>query len=125
LRGRWVPRLDASYRALVEREYAALAAAAARDAALTPQEAREVLRAWSAMYGERRAQLQKLGGELFVYSDLVLTYAEGTARYVEAAFLSDARFHSSQPLTADPRYQRFRHFSKPGYEGLVQLAVSI
>jgi hypothetical protein len=112
---------DASYRALVEREYAALSAAAARDAALTPEAAREVLQSWSSMYSERRAQLQERGGELFVRADLVLTYVEGTGRYVEAAFLSDARFHSSLPLTADPHYDDFRRFSaKPGYQGLVQ-----
>jgi hypothetical protein len=112
---------DAGYRALVEREYAALQAAAARDAALTPEAAREVLQSWSSMYTERRAQLQKLGGEPFVRADLVLTYVEGTARYVEAAFLRDGRFHSSLPLRADPHYQDFRPFSaKPGYQGLVQ-----
>lgn len=112
---------DAGYRALVEREYAALAAAAAREAALTPDAAREVLQSWGSMYTERRAQLQELGGESFVRADLVLTYVEGTARYVEAVFLSDRRFHSSLPLQADPRYQDFRPFSaKPGYQGLVQ-----
>jgi hypothetical protein len=112
---------DAAYRALVEREYAALAEAAARHAALTPEAAREALQSWSSMYAERRAHLQKLGGEPFVRADLVLTYVEGTARYVEAAFLSDARFHSSLPLQADPHYRDYRPFSaKPGYQGLVQ-----
>jgi hypothetical protein len=112
---------DAHYRALVEREYAGLEAAAARDAALTAEAAREVLQSWSAMYTERRALLRELGGEPFVRADVVLTYVEGTARYVEAVFLSDRRFHSSLPLQADPRYQGFRPFSaKPGYEGLVQ-----
>jgi hypothetical protein len=112
---------DAGYRALVEREYAALAAAAARDAALTPDAARDVLQSWSWMYAERRAQLQKLGGEAFVRADLVLTYVEGTARYVEAAFMSDTRFHSALPLGADPHYQDFRAAAaRPGYLGLVQ-----
>jgi hypothetical protein len=112
---------DGSYRALVEREYAALSAAATRDAALTAEAARAVLQSWSSMYTERRAQLQKLGGEPFVRADLVLTYVEGTGRYVEANFLSDARFHSSLPLTADPHYDDFRRFTaKPGYQGLVQ-----
>lgn len=112
---------DTSYRALVEREYAVLSAAAARDAALTAQAARDALQSWSTLYGERRARLQELGKEPFVRADLMLTYVEGTARYVEAMFLSDPRFHSSLSLQADPHYQGFRSFSaKPGYQGLAQ-----
>ncbi|MET0409950.1 MAG: hypothetical protein ABW217_01575 [Polyangiaceae bacterium] len=110
---------DASYRALVEREYAVLSAAAARDAALTVGAAREALQSWSSLYAERRARLHKLGGDAFVRADAMLTYAEGTARYVEAMFLSDARFHSSLPLESDPHYESFRRSSaKPGYQGL-------
>jgi hypothetical protein len=110
---------DASYRARVEREYAVLSAAAARDAALSPEAARAALQSWSALYAERRAQLHELGGDAFVRADVILTYAEGTARYAEAMFLSDARFHSSLSLEGDPHYQSFRRFSaKPGYQGL-------
>lgn len=56
-----------------------------------------------------------------MHADLVLTYVEGTARYVEAEFLSNSRFHSALPLAADPHFQDYRPFSsKQGYEGLVQ-----
>jgi len=120
---------DASYRALVEREYQILSLAAARDAALTPEAARAALQQWSASYEERRAQLDKRGGEALVRADVALTYVEGTARYVEAEFLSDARFHAPVPpggssgasLAADPHFQNYHPFSeKGGYDGLVQ-----
>jgi hypothetical protein len=112
---------DANYRSLLEREYSTLSAAAARDAALTPELARAALQEWSALYRERRALLEKLGGAPLAHADVVLTYVEGTARYVEAQFLSSERFHSALPLTADPHFQGYRPFSaKPGYEGLVQ-----
>jgi hypothetical protein len=112
---------DGSYRALLEREHETLSAAAARDAALTPEGARAALREWSSMYKERRDQLEKLGGAALVHANVVLTYVEGTARYVEVEFLSDPRFHSSLPLAADPHFQNYRRFSaKQGYEGLMQ-----
>jgi hypothetical protein len=115
---------DASYRALVEHEYGVLSAAAARDAALSPEAARVALQSWSSMYAERRAQLHKLGGDALVRADVMLTYVEGTARYAEAKFLSEARFHSSLSLEADPHYESFRRFTaKPGYQGLALRAL--
>ena len=57
--------------------------AAARGDALTPDEARRTLGQWTALHEQRRACLQRLGGEPLARADVILTYVEGTARYVE------------------------------------------
>jgi hypothetical protein len=115
---------DLDYRALVKHERDILANAAAQNDALTATAARRALAEWSAAYEKRRAHLHHLGGDPLVQTDLVLTYVEGTARYVEARFLQDVRFHPSQPLRGDPSFQNYQPYStKSGYEGLTQTAV--
>jgi hypothetical protein len=110
---------DSAYRALVEREYRLLSDAAARDAALTSDAARAVLAQWKELYDERKAHLLRSGGEPLQRADVVFTYVEGTARYAEAMFLGDPRFHAALPLTGDPHFNGFRGWST-SYAGLSQ-----
>lgn len=112
---------DDAYRKLVEAEYQVLVAAAARDAALTVDDARRALATWRTANDARRAHLEEKGGAALIRADAAFTYIEGTGRYTEVKFLSEPRLHPARPLTGDPQFRGFASFPQAqGYEGLVQ-----
>jgi hypothetical protein len=108
---------DAVYRALVDREYGGLAAAAARP----PDAARDrrALHEWRTYYDERRTLLSKRAdGAGLIHDDSLFTYVEGVARYVESAFLVDAAQHPPRAIAGDPRFTGFTRWSGRGYAAM-------
>jgi hypothetical protein len=91
---------DAQYRALVQQEFELLSGAARSRASV---DARDVLRRWRVLYKRRRDYLNGLpDGALLVRADVVYSYVEGVARYVENMFLVDPRQVALRQAPAEP-----------------------
>jgi hypothetical protein len=107
-------REHSDYHALVEREYALLVAAALKPP--QAETARRALRAWQALYRKRRANLAaRSGGAGVVERDLLFSYLEGVARYVESTFLEHAPDHPNRGIANDPRFHDYTAFLDRGY----------
>ena len=103
---------DARYRELVQREFQLVSNASA--------DARQVLAEWRVLYEERRAYLNALpDGPLLVRADLVYSYVEGVARYVENTFLIDPKHHPAAATVDDPRFTGFKAFEGRGRDGML------
>lgn len=111
---------DASYRASVQAEHALLASEAGNptlDAART----RRVLQQWVRRYAQRRAFLGKQpDGVSMQRADIVFSYVEGIARYVESQFLVDAGDHGGTGPDGDPRFAHFAQWEGQGYRGMLR-----
>ena len=106
---------DRSYRTRVEREYQLLVQAAS-GSAQTPAQARRTLSGWLALFRARLASLARQpDAEELQRSEILFTYIEGSARYVEAKFLVDSDQHPPGPIEGDAAYHGFTHFSGQGY----------
>jgi hypothetical protein len=110
---------NVAYRAAVEQEYALLVAAAANPE-MSGAEARSVLRKWANLHAKRQKLLRPPAqGEHLQRADVVYTYVEGVARYVENRFLVDAAYHPAASVAGDPRFSRFNAHEHKGYEGMM------
>ncbi|HET8934352.1 MAG TPA: hypothetical protein VFN67_12970 [Polyangiales bacterium] len=106
------------FHALIAREYALLTAAALTDPS-DKQAARTALKRWLELYQRRRASLHDLpNAEQLVADDVLFSYIEGAARFVESQFLADPSLHpSAAALSEDPRFKDFALFRDRGYAG--------
>jgi hypothetical protein len=110
-------RTDAEYRRLVEREYAQLIGAAW--ASPDRDQARAALATWLDRYTARRAVLaSRPNAGALTTSDILFTYVEGIARYVESQYLVDSTQHPQQPPAADPLFRNYAKFDGRGYPGM-------
>lgn len=109
---------DKTYRRSVQREYALLTRAAAHDPA-DRAGALRALRTWWSHYQERKRVLSKRDdGSRLIADDVLFSYIEGVARFVESDFLTNAAQHPSNALlTTDPRYHDYAAFLDKGYAG--------
>lgn len=115
---------DGRYRELVEREYTLLAQEAAQQAVDVTQSS-HVLHHWRESYAARRDYLSTLpDGPELTQLDVIFTYLEGVARYVENDYLVDARLHIREP-SADPHFHGFARTEAKGYAGMANKALSV
>jgi hypothetical protein len=115
---------DPEYRRMLEAEHAVLANEAARSD-VDVVRAQAALRAWHERYQVRRSYLlaRSEGAEL-VRLDERLCYIEGLARYVEALYLVDARYHLHDANAPDPSFRNFSDFVGRGYAGMPNRGLS-
>jgi hypothetical protein len=115
---------DAEYRRMLEAEHALLEAEVARSDVDTARAA-ATLRDWNEAYQARRRYLiERTGGAELVRLDEVLCYVEGLARYVEAQYLVDPRYHLQDASAADPDFKNFSDFAGRGYAGMPNSGLS-
>lgn len=103
---------NTDYKAAVTHEYEVLRAAVV-DPKLDAKSATAALAAWLALYRERG---QRFGGALEAAlpgkqawtMDGFSTFLEGTARYVEASFLTNPSTESAVILAGEPTFKEFR-----------------
>jgi hypothetical protein len=109
---------DPSYRARIEREYALLSQAAARDAR-DKAAARQALRSWWALYLKRNQGLARTGVDVtrVIADDALFSYLEGVARFVESDFLANTAQHPPEPTTHDARFRAYAEFVGRDYAG--------
>jgi len=99
------------FRAQIEREYALLSQAAARDARDKPA-AYQALRSWWALYLKRNQWLDRAGIDAarVIADDALFSYIEGVARFVESDFLANTAQHPPEPTTRDARFHAYEEF---------------
>lgn len=107
-----------AFHKLIDREYALLTAAALADPSDQPG-AREALKRWLELYQRRNASLRSLPkAEQLIADDVLFSYIEGVARFVESQFLADPSLHpSAATLSEDPRFKDYALFRDRGYAG--------
>ena len=104
-------RQNAGFRAAVTSEYDLLRAAST-DPALDAAKAKAALGAWLALSRQRAATFaaaleRAYPGQHALEKERYLIFLEGSARYVEASFLTHPADATIAPLASEPTFQRF------------------